>query len=172
MKNTNEYKSPIAALLWSVMMTGFGQFYNGQYIFGALLFIFEIAANGLSSLNMSILHSFHGNTQQAHDVFDHQWGLFYPSSYAFSIWQAYNKAIVINCQQEKRDYPKETYLTGFFILFVIGMNLGVYYHHHLLSGIPFFSSPIFNGLSWGFLFGITGHFAEKYIKAKRNIGKD
>lgn len=167
----NEYKSPIAALLWSIMMVGFGQLYNGQYIFGSLLFFFEIAANGVSNLNLSILHSFHGYAQQAHDVFDHQWGLFYPSSYAFSMWQAYNKAIIINCLQEKKEPPKETYLTGFFISFVVGMNLGVYYHHYFLNQLPYlelFSSLIFNGLLWGIFFGIAGHFIEKYIKAKRN----
>jgi len=165
-----EYKSPVAALLWSIVMVGFGQFYNGQYIFGTLLFLFEIATNGLSSINVSILHSFHGNSQQAHDIFNHQWGLFYPSAYAFSIWQAYNKAIIINCQQERKNLPKETYLTGFFIAFVVGTNLGVYYHHYFLSEMPslsFLSSPIFNGLSWGIIFGFVGHFIERYHKKRR-----
>ncbi|MFJ5770292.1 hypothetical protein [Psychrobacillus sp. NPDC093180] len=175
MKKTNEYKSPIAALFWSVTMIGFGQIYNGQYIFGAFLVLFEISTNGLSSLNTSIVHSFHGDHQLAHDVFNHQWGLFYPSVYGFSMWQAYNKAIVINCQREKKDYPKETYLTGFFILFVMGMNLGVYYHDCFLNGNHFFSflsSPIFNGLCWGIIFGFAGHLAEKYIKSKRKKFKE
>lgn len=167
----NEYKSPIAALMWSVMMTGFGQIYNGQYILGVFLFLFEVIVNGFSSINLSILHSFHGDTQSAHDAFGHHWGLFYPSTYAFSIWQAYNKAIVINCQQQKKELPKETFLTGFFISFVIGMNIGVYYHHlfddiHILS---FLHSPIFNGIVFGIIFGFIGHILEKYIKNKKGL---
>ncbi len=120
MKPNKEYKSPVAALLWSIIMAGFGQFYNGQYFFGTLLLILEIVFNGFSSLNMSILHSFHGEAQRAHDIFDHQWGLFYPSTYAFSIWHAYNKAIIINYQQEEKDPPKETYLTVFLLHLSLG----------------------------------------------------
>lgn len=165
-----EYKSPVAALLWSVMMIGFGQLYNGQYIFGTLLFLFELTANGLSSINESILYSFHGNSKLAHDIFNHQWGLFYPSAYAFSIWQAYNKAIILNCLKEEKNPPEETYLTGFFISFVVGMNLGVYYHHYFLSEIPtllVLTSPIFNGLFWGIIFGFAGHFIERYYKKRK-----
>lgn len=164
-----EYKSPVAALLWSLVMTGFGQFYNGQYIFGTLLFLFELTSNVFSSLNMSIFHSFHSETQVAHDTFNHQWGLFYPSTYAFSMWQAYNKAIVINCHKQGKDTPNEVYLTGFFISFVIGMNLGVYYHH-LFDNVPilsFLHSPIFNGPLFGIVFGFIGHFIEKYWKKRR-----
>lgn len=165
-----EYKSPVAALLWSIMMIGFGQLYNGQYIFGTLLFLFEITTNDFSGINESILHSFNGNPQHAHNVFNHQWGLFYPSAYAFSIWQAYNKAIIMNCLKEEKEPPNETYLTGFFISFVVGMNLGVYYHHYFLSETPslsFLISPIFNGLIWGIIFGFIGHLFERYHKKRR-----
>ncbi|WP_026905610.1 hypothetical protein [Paucisalibacillus globulus] len=161
-----EYKSPIAALLWSIMMTGFGQFYNGQYIFGTLLFLFEIIANGFSSINTSILHSFHGDTESAHDIFNHQWGLFYPSTYAFGIWHAYNKAIILNSKQENKAPVKRTHLTGFFVAFVIGMNIGIYYHH-LLDKIPYLSllsSPIFNGLLWGIILGCLGHLVERCVR--------
>lgn len=81
-----EYKSPVAALLWAITMSGFGQYYNGQYIFGTLLFVVEILINGLSGLNASILLSFQADNQ-SHDIFNYQWGLFYPSTYIFSIWQ-------------------------------------------------------------------------------------
>ncbi|MBO0994641.1 hypothetical protein [Bacillus sp. SD088] len=47
----HEFKSPIVALLWSETMAGFGQFYNGQYIFG---FNVEFIANVHSNLNVSI----------------------------------------------------------------------------------------------------------------------
>lgn len=101
-KQKKEYKCPIAALLWSVTMVGFGQFYNGQYVFGFLLFAGEFVTNVLSELNTSIHESFHGDINNAHNVVNYQWGLFYPSLYGFSIWQAYNKVIVMNYQRKTR----------------------------------------------------------------------
>lgn len=153
-------------------MTGFGQLYNGQYFFGTLLFLFELIVNHFSSLNMAILHSFHGDMKSAHDIFDFQWGMFYPSGYIFGMWQAYNKAIVINYQQDGKDPPKETYLTGFFFGYVVGMNLGVYWHPHSLENHQFLfplSSPIFNGLILGFITGFIGHFIERYNKKRRKV---
>ncbi|WP_246206724.1 hypothetical protein [Virgibacillus ihumii] len=118
---------------------------------------------------MTIFYSFHGNTQLAHEVVNYQWGLFYPSIYAFSIWQAYNKAIIMNCQQEGANPPRETYLTGFCFGLVIGMNVGVYWHHHFFDNIPFFkilSIPVFNGILLGIIAGFVGHILERYIKRK------
>ena len=163
-KQNNEYKSPVAALLWSVTMVGFGQFYNGQYIFGFMLLVSEFAVNILSNLNLSIHHSFHGDLITAHDIVNYQWGLFYPALYGFSIWQAYNKALVMNYQRKEKEPPEKVYLTGFCIGLVVGMNFGVYWHHHFLDNIPFFkalSSPVFNGLLIGIILGFVGHLIEK-----------
>ncbi|MFC7063419.1 hypothetical protein [Halobacillus seohaensis] len=169
---TNEYKSPVAALLWSVMMAGFGQFYNGQYIFGFVLLITEFSANIASNLNLAIHHSIHGDFLGAHNVVDYQWGLFYPSVYVFSIWQAYNKAILMNHQRKGEEPQPRTYLTGFCIGLVAGMNFGVYWHHHFLdeiSLIRFLTSPVHNGLALGVIGGIVGHLIEKYVN---NRAKD
>lgn len=169
-KQYKEYKSPVAALLWSVTMAGFGQFYNGQYVFGFILLIGEYSANLLSGLNLAVHHSFHGQYLQAHEVVDYQWGLFYPSIYCFSIWQAFNNAIIINYSQEERELPRETYLTGFFVGMVVGMNLGIYWHHHFLDKVNFLKfliSPVYNGLVLGIVGGLIGHFIEKWVKGKK-----
>lgn len=168
LEGTMVYKSPTAALAWSVVMTGFGQIYNGHYLLGVFLFLFEIVVNGTSNINLSIVHSFLGHPEASHDVFDIQWGLFYPSTYAFSMWHAYNTSISINYQQQQKDPPKETYLTSFFIAFVIGMNLGVYYHDRFFSTSFFLlASPIFSGLFFGVLVGFIAHFIEKRFKKRR-----
>jgi len=164
-KDMKKYKSPIIALMWSATMCGFGQFYNGQYYFGTLLLILELTFNFLANLNLSIYHSFHGDYQTAHEVVRYQWGLFYPSAYSFSIWQAYNKAITLNYQREGKTPPRES-LTGFCIGLVVGMNLGVYWHHHFLTVClsKHLSSPVFNGLLLGITIGFMGHGIEKYVK--------
>lgn len=83
-------------MLWSVCIPGFGQFYNRDYVIGLLLFIIEIVVNVNSKLNLAILYSFTGQTSLAVEVVDYQWVLFYPCLYAYSLWQAYNKAVEIN----------------------------------------------------------------------------
>jgi len=166
-----EYKSPVAALLWSITMAGFGQYYNGQYIIGTILFASEILINNFSGINWSIFFSFFGSWNESYETFNLQAGLFYPSVYYFSIWQAYNKAFVINCHQDNRNPPKETYLTGFFFGNVIGMNLGVYWKpiKVLFSELQ---SPIFNGLILGIIVGYIFHQIEKRIENKKGPNSD
>ncbi|WP_044477087.1 hypothetical protein [Oceanobacillus massiliensis] len=169
MEQHNEFKSPVAALLWSLTMAGFGQFYNGQYIFGFILLMGEFTANVLSNLNLTIHHTFHGDYLEAHRVANYQWGLFYPSIYGFSIWQAYNEAIIFNYRQEGKKPPRETYLTGFCIGLVVGMNFGIYWHHHFWDEfylIRFLTSPVYNGLVLGMTGGLIGHLIEKWIKSR------
>ena len=171
MRKKKEYKSPVAAFLWSVTMGGFGQIYNGQYLLGFSLLLLEFVTNIRSKLNVSIMYSFHGDYHLAHNIVDYQWGIFYPSIYVFSMWQSYNKAIVINCHQDGKDPPKEVNLTGLCIGLVVGMNLGIYWHHHFLDHIEFFTfskSPVLNGLVHGLGVGLLGHFIEKYVKKKVN----
>lgn len=95
----SQYKSPISALLWSITMSGFGQLYIEQYFLGTVLLVLECSTNMFSLLNLSILHTFHGCL----------W---------FLIWQAYNKAIILNYQQEGKKPPEQTYLH--WILYRIG----------------------------------------------------
>ncbi|MYL36150.1 hypothetical protein GLW05_21565 [Pontibacillus yanchengensis] len=150
--NPKEYKSPIAALLWSVTMSGFGQMYNGQYLFGTLLLLCEFLVNLFSNLNLAIWHSLQGEFQQAHDVIDYKWGLFYPSLYSFSIWQAYNKAILHKHKLQGRTVPQRTYLTGLSIGLVVGMIFGICWHQNMLA-----FGPVANGLLWGAIGALLGH---------------
>jgi hypothetical protein len=169
-KQNNEYKSPVSALLWSFTLAGFGQVYNGQIILGVIFMLWELGVNILSNLNLSIYESFHGHFQKSHEVINPEWGLFYPSIWTFSMWQAYNKAKTINAQNEGKQH-KEVNLTGFFFGLTFGMNLGIYWHVHVPNKCPFInvlSSPVFNGLFLGMIVGIIGHLIERY-QTKRKI---
>lgn len=53
MRQSRQYKSPYAALFWSCVLPGFGQFYNKDYIVGAVLIVLEFLINLNSNLNLS-----------------------------------------------------------------------------------------------------------------------
>lgn len=168
----NEFKSPVSALVWSLAMPGFGQVYNGQVILGLIFMFWELGSNLLSGLNLSIMESFHGDFQKAHDVIHYEWGMYYPSVWAFSMWQAYNKAKTINAQNEGKQH-KEVELTGFFFGSTIGMNMGIYWHipfvYNTFMYLNFLESPVLCGLLCGFIFGWIGHRIEKMNKVFKAI---
>ncbi|MGX6445611.1 hypothetical protein ACWM35_20535 [Neobacillus sp. K501] len=175
MRQKREYKSPYAAMLWSMLLPGFGQFYNKDYLVGVVLIAFEILVNLNSNLNLALVHSFHGDFTQAHDVIDYRWGMFYPSLYGFSIWQAFNAARANNDRKFHGQASRRTYLSGFFAGMVVGMDLGLFWHDYTFfqhSRLFFFlDMPVFNGLFYGLLFGILGCTFERTIYRKRRAAQ-
>jgi hypothetical protein len=175
MRKSHQYKSPYAAMLWSCLLPGFGQFYNKDYIVGAVLIGLEFIVNLNSNLNISLIDSFMGDINSAHHAIDYRWALFYPSLYAYGIWQAYNSAIVNNNKMVGKDVDYRTYLSGFFIGLVLGMDFGLFWHdagiirHYTI--IRFLDFPVFNGLALGMLTGTFGHIMENifYRKQKQPI---
>lgn len=155
----DNYKSPIAALCWSLALPGFGQFYLREVFLGIILMLLELGVNINSNLNLAVYYAFHGDVQQSHTIINYEWGLFYPSIWAFSMWHAYNRAKTIN--SSANNVAKRTYLTGFFIGLVIGMNLGLYWHDNpLFMRNNVSHSPIFNGLILGIAGASIGHLID------------
>lgn len=175
MRQRTEYKSPYAAAVWSMVLPGFGQMYNKDYIIGFVLLGFEFLINLYSNLNLALVYSFTGDFSQAHSVIDYSWGMFYPSLYAFSIWQAFNAAKAHNDRFLDHVLKKRTHLTGFFIGLVVGMNCGLFWHDFaFLNQYRFLSildMPVFNGLLFGLLFGTLGNFLEKTIYRQKSQPK-
>ena len=164
--NNPEYKAPVPALLWSMTFPGFGQIYNKQYILGSLFIILEFIINNFACLNFAIMESFHGEFQKAHDLLNYQWGIYYPSIWCFSMWQAYNRALTINSYLEGKIY-RECKLIGALFGVTFGMNMGIYIHFQFKQSIlRFLESPVFSGLILGILCGIIGHQVETAIKTK------
>lgn len=164
MRQSRQYKSPFAAMLWSCVLPGFGQFYNKDYIVGAVLIGLEFIVNLNSNLNISLIDSFMGDINSAHHVIDYSWALFYPSLYGYGIWQAFNYAIANNNRMVGKDVDHRTYLSGFFIGMVLGMDFGLFWHDtsfiRHFTVIRFLDFPVFNGLVIGLLTGIFGHIME------------
>ncbi|MEH7156021.1 hypothetical protein [Neobacillus drentensis] len=167
MRTSRQYQSPYAAMLWSCVLPGFGQFYNKDYLIGAVLLGLEFIVNLNSNLNLSLIDSFIGDIHLAHHEIDYRWALFYPSVYCYGIWQAYNAARANNNKLDGQEVDHRTYLSGFFIGVVVGMDFGLFWHDSGLiqhySALRFLDFPVFNGLLLGLLMGGLGHLMENTI---------
>ncbi|WP_066309723.1 hypothetical protein [Bacillus sp. FJAT-29814] len=167
MRQSRKYRSPWAAMLWSLVLPGFGQLYNRDYVIGIALIVLEFLINVKADLNLALLYSFRGKLADAHEIGNLGWGLFYPSFYAFAMWQALNYAINFNKHQQGNEGATRTYLSGFFLGLVIGMDFGLFWHDSRIADtVPLMDYPVFNGLLFGLLFGGIGHFLEKYLYRK------
>lgn len=167
-KKINVYKSPLAAMIWSIALPGLGQIYNRDYIVGFAVLIGELIINLMANLNLAIFYAFTGNLQLSIQVIDYQWGLFYPSLYAYSIWSAYNRAKEINHQlslDETVPEPNSTIskYTGCFLGFMLGMFFGIH--------IFYLTNPVIGGLLTGIIGGFLGNIVEKYYVAKVGYSK-
>jgi hypothetical protein len=171
MRNSRQYKSPYAAMLWSCVLPGFGQFYNKEYLVGAVLIGLEFIVNLNSNLNLSLIFTFMGDINSAHQSIDYKWALFYPSLYGYGIWQAFNSAIANNDKLIGKEVDQRTYLSGFFIGMVLGMDFGLFWHdssfirHYTV--IRLLDFPVLNGLALGLLTGTLGHLMENKIYRKQ-----
>lgn len=170
MRQSRQYKSPYAALFWSCVLPGFGQFYNKDYIVGAVLIVLEFFINLNSNLNLSLIGSFKGDIHLAHQAIDYRWALFYPSLYGYGIWQAFNAAKANNDKMLGNDANQRTYLSGFFLGLVLGMDFGLFWHDSSFIThfrfIRLLDFPVFNGLTLGLMVGILGHIMENMFYRK------
>ncbi|MUV38561.1 hypothetical protein JNUCC1_02415 [Lentibacillus sp. JNUCC-1] len=92
MSKTNHpnHRRALGMLLWSIALPGFGQLLNQKYIKGIILIAFEIAVNVMGNLNQVIILSFHGEIQEAIELTNYNWLMFYPCLYFFAMWDAYH----------------------------------------------------------------------------------
>ena len=113
-------RSPIVVALWSAIFPGTGHLLLSLYIRGFILFIWEVAVNLLSHLNLAIFYTFTGRFELAKTVLDIRWILFYIPVYLFSIWDSHRIAVKLNNQfilAAREDAPVTP-----FILHPLGIN--------------------------------------------------
>ncbi|MGM0904117.1 MAG: hypothetical protein ACQEXB_23800 [Bacillota bacterium] len=171
MRQKQVYKSPIAAMLWSIALPGLGQLYNRDYITAFLLLSLEFLINLYSNLNLAIIYSFNGDYRLAHEIINYEWGLFYPAIYGFAVWQAYNHAKMVNHRSDRNGAPKKTYFTGWFFGMVIGMDLGLFWHNlkvfEKVQFLAYLHFPVQNGLVFGLVGALLGTVIENIYKRKQ-----
>ena len=94
--NYLERNSPWVAAFWSALFTGFGQIYNKKTLKAIILLVWTAAIINFSHVNDCIVFTLTGRFEQAHDVINYQWLLFFPSIYIYAIWDAYNDSVELN----------------------------------------------------------------------------
>src|SRR4051812_47498921 len=77
------------AALFSILMPGFGQIYNGKFLKGIIFVVLEHCDNIFAHINKAIYLDFNGLHQQALAVVNYQYLLFYPGFYAYNVWDAW-----------------------------------------------------------------------------------
>jgi hypothetical protein len=100
------------AAIFSMLMPGIGQIYNGQFMKGVFLLIVEHFDNAFGNINQAIHLDFNGLHQQAVEATNFAYLLFYPGFYAYCVWDAWYYAKP-NADKSKTAIP-----------FVIGGFLG------------------------------------------------
>ncbi|WP_160725208.1 hypothetical protein [Bacillus sp. USDA818B3_A] len=77
------------AALFSILMPGFGQLYNRQFIKGVIFVAIEHFDNISGKINKAIQLDLNGFHQQALDTVVYDGMLFYPGFYVYAIWDAW-----------------------------------------------------------------------------------
>jgi hypothetical protein len=75
--------------LFTLLMPGCGQIYNGQIIKGIFFLIIEHYDNAFGKINKAIYLDLNGLHHEALNVVNFQYLLFYPGFYAFCTWDAW-----------------------------------------------------------------------------------
>ncbi|WEG13263.1 hypothetical protein PU629_02540 [Pullulanibacillus sp. KACC 23026] len=128
------------AVLHGWLFTGFGQFYNSQYLKGLLFAIPNYLNNHLGHLNEAILYSFTGDIEKSKLVLNYQWILNYPSFFSYAHWDAYKSGYI----RDKNEKPPISHSIP-FILSAMFATVGITY------GRKNYIGPVFTGLEFYFI---------------------
>jgi len=153
-------QSRLEAIMWSIALPGFSQLLMKQYWKGTLFIALEFIINVQSNFNEAIMQSFLWNIEEAINVLDFQWIMFYPCLYMFAMWDAYKA--VMDKEDEYAFLP--------FVFSAYFVTIGVMYStklklFHVLVG-PIFLPMLF--LIPGIASGLIIKFILLYIKKKKS----
>ncbi len=101
-------RNPWVTGWWSAAMPGFGHLLVSNHLTGIILIVWEFIVNTQGHINTAIVLSFTGRFQEAREVVDPRWLLFYTAVYVYAIWDSYTETIEQNkfyVIAEREDYP-------------------------------------------------------------------
>ncbi|MER2059131.1 MAG: hypothetical protein ABTA16_09930 [Niallia sp.] len=105
----------IENILWSIALPGFAQLLNKRYLKGFFFIGLEFLINIQANFNKAIFLSFYGRIQEAIEVTNFQWLMFYPCLYFFAMWDA--------CRDSGVKVPLFTYLPFVFSAYFVTVGL-------------------------------------------------
>lgn len=94
-------RNPLMSSFWSAMLLGLGQLCNNQFLKALVLMLWYLVVIVKSNLSLAAYHSLLGQFDQARQVLDYQWALFWPSIFVFGVADAYDGAVEQNNQAEE-----------------------------------------------------------------------
>ncbi|MGV3465618.1 MAG: hypothetical protein ACO1OT_10030 [Heyndrickxia sp.] len=74
---------------FSMLMPGFGQVYNRQFVKGVFFIVIELLENIFGRINKAIQLDFNGMHQEALNIVSYDYMLFYPGFYVYAVWDAW-----------------------------------------------------------------------------------
>jgi len=152
-------QSRLEVIMWSIALPGFSQLLMKKYWKGTLFIALEFIINVNSNFNESIMQSFLWNIDEAIEIIDFQWIMFYPCLYMFAMWDAYRA--VMDQEDEYAFLP--------FVFCAYFVTVGLMYStklkiFHILLG-PIFLPILF--LVPGIVSGFIIKYSLLYIRKKR-----
>src|SRR5699024_2396595 len=94
--NYLDKRSPLMAVLWSILTPGLGQLYIHRGVTAALMLIFSIIFVYYSNALIAVHFLFLGEIKQATASLNPQWFLFIPSYFSFAVYDAYVNTVENN----------------------------------------------------------------------------
>ncbi|WP_238442469.1 hypothetical protein [Desulfofalx alkaliphila] len=109
--NFVDKKRPWVALVWSMLLAGFGHLYNMRLLKASILLVWTIVIIYFSNMNNAIVATFTGNFARAKEIVDYQWLMFFPSIYFYAMWDSYNDAVQHNklFNEQQKSYLQKKY---------------------------------------------------------------
>lgn len=107
-----EKRIPWYAAFWSALFTGLGQLYSHRIVTGFLLIGLTVTITEKTNLPYAVIDILTGDLQEFHTLqTNYEWALFFPSIYAFGIYDAYQYVVTMNrlFRDEQVYYLQEAY---------------------------------------------------------------
>lgn len=109
--NILDERAPWLAIFWSLIAPGLGHIYTHRIPTGFFLLVWWIAIAYISGIAQAEQFTVLGLFEQAKQVLDPEWALFFPSIYGFAAYDAYVNAVEYNrlFEKEQVSFLKKEY---------------------------------------------------------------
>lgn len=113
--------NPYMSIWWGMAFPGFGQWFQGRYVYGLVLILWEFFINVKSHLNVAIFFTMIGRIDAAKASLDQRWFLMYIAIYLYCAWDGYHVGTQMNqitlLADRERQQLRSYYISSITIAF-------------------------------------------------------